>query len=324
MLHGYQVSQALYVAATLGIADLLVGGPRSAEELAERVGAHGPTLYRLLRLLASLGVFAEDDAGRFGLTPLAECLRSDAPGSQRDWALMVCGPSFWSSWGDLLTSVRTGEVAFPRVHGMDRWDYLARHPTESAVFDAALSANTALESEAVATGYDFSAFSVVADVGGGVGGFLATLLAAHPSMRGILFDRPHVVVGASDVLTRAGVADRCEIVGGDFFAAVPTGADAYVLKCVIHDWDDEQAVAILRACRSAIPDRAKLLLVERVIRPGDVPDSTKFMDLLMLVMNGGCERTADDFGGLLATAGFRLAAVTPTASALSVIEGTPA
>lgn len=170
MLHGYQVSQALYVAATLGVANRLAGGPTSAEALAGQVGAHGPTLYRLLRLLASLGVFAEDDAGRFELTPLAECLRSDAPGSQRDWAIMVCGPSFWSSWGDLLTSVRTGEVAFPRVHGVDRWEYLARHPEEGAVFDAAMSANTALQSQAIAAGYDFSAFDVVADLGGGAGG----------------------------------------------------------------------------------------------------------------------------------------------------------
>lgn len=323
MLHGYQVSQALYVAATLGIADLLVSGARSAEELAEQVGAHGPTLYRLLRLLASLGVFAEDDAGLFVLTPLAQCLRSGVPGSQRDWAIMVCGPSFWSSWGDLLTSVRTGEVAFPRVHGMDRWEYLAQHPTESAVFDAAMTANTALESEAVVAGYDFSPFSAVVDVGGGAGGLLATLLAAHPPMRAILFDQPHVVAAATKLLRRAGVADRCEVVGGDFFDSVPGGADAYVLKSVIHDWDDEQAIAILRTCRSAMADRATLLLVERVIRPGNAPDPTKFMDLLMLVMNGGRERTSGDFGRLLAAAGFRLGAVTPTASPLSVIEAHP-
>jgi hypothetical protein len=323
MLHGYQVSQALYVAATLGIADLLAGGPRSAEELAGQVGAHGPTLHRLLRLLASLGVFAEDDAGHFGLTPLAECLRSDAPGSQRDWAIMVCGPSFWASWGDLLTSVRTGEVAFPRVHGMDRWNYLARHPEEGAVFDAAMTANTALESEAVVGGYDFSAFGVVADVGGGAGGLLATLLAAHPSMRGILFDRLQVVAVAPALLARAGVAERCEVVGGDFFESVPEGADAYVLKSVIHDWEDEQGVAILRTCRSAMADRATLLLVERVIRPGNAPDPAKFMDLLMLVMNGGRERTADDFARLLAAAGFRLANVTSTASPLSIIEARP-
>lgn len=324
MIHGYQMSQALYVAATLGVADLLANGPRDVEELAEHTGTHAPTLYRLLRLLASLGVFAEDDAGRFGLTPLAECLRSDVPGSQRAWAIMVCGPTFWSSWGELQHSVRTGETAFPKVHGMSNWDYRAQHPEEGAVFDAAMTANTALESAAVAGGYDFSGIGVLADIGGGQGLLLATILAANGSMRGILFDQPQVVAGASELLTRAGVADRCDIVGGDFFESVPSGADAYLLKSVIHDWDDEQAVAILRTCRSALADGAKLLLVERIIRPGNTPDPAKFIDLLMLVMNGGRERTTDDFGRLLAAAGFRLSGVVPTGGALSVIEGAPA
>jgi hypothetical protein len=324
MLHGYQVSQALYVAATLGIADLLAGGQKGVEELAERTGTHAPTLYRLLRLLASVGVFAEDDAGRFGLTPLAECLRSEAPGSQRAWAIMVCGPSFWSSWGELRHSVRTGETAFPKVHGMTNWEYRARHPEEGAVFDAAMTANTALESAAVADAYGFSRFGVLADVGGGQGLLLATILAANPSMRGILFDQPQVVAGARKVLGGAGVADRCEIVGGDFFDSVPGGADAYLLKSVIHDWEDRRAVEILRTCRAAMADGAKLLLVERVIRPGNAPDPAKFIDLLMLVMAGGRERTADEFGRLLDAAGFRLASVVPTAGALSIIEGDPA
>jgi hypothetical protein len=172
MIAGFQVSQALYVAAKLGIADLLVGGPRGVKELAETTETDAPTLYRVLRGLASLGVFAEDDDGHFGLTPLADCLRSDAPGSQRANALLLCGPSFWSSWGDLLTTVTTGETAFPRVHGMDRWEYLVRHPEESAVFDAAMTANAAMLTAAVAGGYDFSQFGVLADVGGGAGRLL--------------------------------------------------------------------------------------------------------------------------------------------------------
>jgi hypothetical protein len=324
MLHGYQVSQALYVAATLGIADLLAHGPRDAEDLAENTQAHAPTLYRLLRLLASLGVFAEDDAGRFDLTPLAECLRSDVPGSQKAWAIMVCGPSFWSSWGDLLTSVRTGETAFGRVHGMDRWDYLARHLEEGVVFDAAMTANTALESAVVAGGYDFSGIGVLADVGGGAGGLLAAILAAHPDMRGILFDQPNVVAAAPQLVARAGVTNRCDFVGGDFFQSVPEGADAYLLKSVIHDWEDEQAIAILLTCRSAMTDGAKLLLVEHIIHPGNAPDPAKFIDLLMLVMNGGRERTAADFARLLAAAHFRLSKVTPTPGSLSIIEAVPA
>jgi hypothetical protein len=269
MLHGYQVSQALYVAAKLDIADLLTDGARSAEALAEHVGVHGPTLHRLLRLLASLGVFAEDDDGRFGLTPLAECLRSDAPGSQRDWAIMVCGPTFWASWGELLHSIRTGVTAFPKVHGMSNWEYRKHHPAEQAIFDAAMTANTVLAAEAVAGGYDFSDLSVLADVGGGHGLLLATILAAHPSMRGLLFDQPQVVNDASNLPVCAGVIDRCDLVGGDFFESVPRGADAYLLKSVTHDWDDDKVIAILRACRSAMGGAAKLLLVERILRPGE-------------------------------------------------------
>ena len=324
MIAGFQVSQALYVAAKLGIADLLAKGPQGVKELAETTETDAPTLYRVLRGLASLGVFAEDDAGSFGLTPLAECLRSDAPGSQRANAIMRCGPSFWSSWGDLLTTVKTGETAFPRVHGMDRWDYLARHPEESTIFDAAMTSLTARFSAAIAGEYDFSRFGVLADVGGGAGRLLATILAANPSMRGILFDQPQVVAGAPAQLTQAGVADRCDIVGGSFFESVPSGADAYLLKSIIADWDDEQAIAILRICRAAMSNRGKLLLVEFVLKPGNEPDPGKMVDLNMMVMNGGRVRTADDFGRLFTAAGFLLSDVIPISGPFSVIEGIPA
>jgi hypothetical protein len=324
MIQGYQVSRAIHVAAALGIADLLVDGPSSAGDLATSTDTHAPTLYRLLRLLASVGVFAEGADGRFSLTPRAESLRSDVPGSQRAWAIMMGGPSFWSSWGELPHSVRTGETAFPKVHGMDRWEYLARHPEESAAFDAAMTSLSAAESAAVVGGYDFSGIGVLADVGGGAGGLLAAILAAHPPMRGILFDRPHVVAGARDLLEREGVADRCRVVGGDFLESVPGGADAYLLKSVIHDWEDELAVRILRTCRAAMSGRAKLLLAERIIRPGNEPDPAKLIDLIMLVMNGGRERTADEFERLLDAAGFRLTDIVRTASPLSVIEATPA
>ena len=323
MIAGFQVSQALYVAAKLGIADLLANGPRGVKDLAETTETDAPTLYRVLRGLASLGVFAEDDAECFGLTPLAEHLRSDAPGSQRANAVLLCGPSFWSSWGDLLTTVKTGETAFPRVHGMDRWDYLVRHPEESAVFDAAMTGITAIQSTVVAGGYDFSQFGVLADVGGGQGLLLATILAANPSMRGILFDQPQVVAGAPELLARAGVAERCDIVAGDFFESIPSGADAYLLKSVIHDWDDELAVAILRTCRAAISDGGKLLLAELVLKPGNEPDRAKLTDLNMMVMNGGRERTTDDFGRLFTAAGFLLSEVTPKLGEFSVIEGVP-
>jgi len=324
MVNGYQVSRAVHVAAMLGIADLLADGPRGVEELATRTGSHAPTLYRVLRLLASVGVFAEDVEGRFGLTPRAECLQADVPGSLRAWTIMFGGPSFWASWGALPDSVRTGETAFPLVHGMDRWEYLARHPEESAAFDAAMTELSAGESAAVLDSYDFSGIGVLADVGGGKGGLLAAILAANPSMRGILLDQPHVVAGAAELLSQAGVADRCQIVGGSFFESVPGGADAYLLKSIIHDWPDEQAIAILRTCRAAMADGGKLLLLERIIRPGNEPDLAKLIDLIMLVMNGGRSRTADELDRLLATAGFRLGSTVRTASPLSVLEATPA
>ncbi len=323
MTNAFQASQAIHVAATLGIADLLEDGPRSADELAEATGTHATTLYRLLRALASVGVFAEETDGRFGSTPLAEYLRTDAPGSLRGWAMYIGQPSFWTSWGRLLDSVRTGEPAFPEVNGTNAWEYLAAHPEESAIFDAAMTGLSAGVVEAVVQSYDFSGIGVLVDVGGGEGTLLAAILAANPALRGILFDQPHVVARAEDLLARTGVVDRCEVVSGSFFEAVPGGADAYLLKSIIHDWDDPAAIEILRKCRAAIAETGKLLLVEFVIEAGNEPDRAKFSDLNMLVMLGGRERTADDFGRLYAEAGFRLTDIIRTGSAFAVIEGVP-
>src|SRR5918998_3585054 len=325
MTNGYQVSQALHVAATLGISDLLDDGPRSADELAEATQTHAPTLYRLLRALASVGVFAEETDGRFGLTPLAEHLRTDVPGSLRAWAMLIGQPSFWASWGHLLHSVRTGEPAFPHLHGTNVWEHRAAHPEEGEIFDAAMTGLSAPVAEAVAQSYDFSNISVLVDVGGGEGGLLATILAANPTLRGVLYDLPHVVAAAGALLERAGVADRCEVVGGSFFETVPEGADAFLLKSIIHDWDDAAAIEILRTCRAPMADTGRLLVVEPVIRPGNEPDPAKFSDLNMLVMLGGRERTADDFEKLYAEAGFRLADVVRTGSPpFNIIEGVPA
>src|ERR687885_2897900 len=323
MTNAFQVSQAIYVAATLGIADLLEDGPKSADELAETTGTHAPTLYRLLRALASVGIFIETD-GRLGLTPLAEYLRTDTPGSLRAFAMLVGQQSFWRSWGHLLHSVRTGEPAFRKVHGTGPFEYWAGHPEEAAVFDAAMTSLSSGVVDAVVRSYDFSGISVLVDVGGGEGELLAAILAANPSLRGILFDQPHVVRSVGALLERAGVADRCEVVGGSFFEAVPTGADAYLLKSVIHDWDDEAAIDILRACRAAMDDRGgKLLVVERVIRAGNDPDPAKFSDLNMLVIPGGQERAADDFELLYAEAGFELSDIIRTGSPYNIIEGSP-
>ena len=320
MIHGYQVSQALYVAATLGIADLLIGGPVRVEELAEATKTHASSLHRMLRLLASQEVFAEDEAGRFGLTPLAECLRSNVPGSQRATAINMVGPSFWSSWGDLVTTIKTGERAFDRVHGVDRWTYLAQYPEEGARFDRARTALAAQECSTVVAAYDFSGCGVVADIGGGEGLLLSTILTAHPGMRGIFFDQPRTIARASDLLASTKVADRCRIEGGDFFESVPSGADVYLLKHIIHDWDDDQALAILKHCRAAMTDASKLLIAEQVVQAGNGPDFTKFIDVVMMVMNGGRQRTIDEYHRILAAAGLRLSNVISTGGSHSLIE----
>ena len=324
MTNAYQVSQAIHAAASLGIADLLEDGPKSVDGLAEATGAHAPALYRLLRALAGVGVFAERADGRFVLTPTAEYLRTDAPGSVRAWAMFIGQPYTWSAWAHLLDSIRSGEAAFPRLHGTSAWEYRAAHPEEGAVFDAAMTGLSSAVVEAVVQSYDFSKIEVLADVGGGHGALLAAILAANPALRGILFDQPHVVAGAGPLLEQAGVAERCEVVGGSFFEAVPEGADAYLLKSVVHDWDDASAIRILRTCREAmVGTTGRLLLVEGVIRAGNVPDPAKFRDLHMLVMLGGKERTAEDFEKLYAEAGFGLSGIIPTGSPLEIVEGTP-
>ena len=323
MTNAFQASQAIHVAATLGIADLLEDGPRSVDELAQTTGTHAPTLYRLLRALASVGVFAEQPDGQFRSTPLAEYLRTNAPRSLRAWAMQIGQQYFWTSWGHLLHSVRTGEPAFPELHGTTAWEYRAAHPEEDAVFNAAMTALSAGVAEAIVQSYDFSGMDVLMDVGGGEGVLLAAILEENPALRGVLFEQPHVLTGANDLLERAGVADRCEVVGGSFFESVPGGADAHLLKSIVHDWDDAATVKILRACRAAIANTGRLLVVEPIIQPGNEPDPAKFSDLNMLVMLGGQERTADDFERLYAEAGFRLSDIIRTGSLMAIIEGVP-
>lgn len=323
LTNAFRASQAIHVAATLGLADLLEDGPRSVDELAQATGTHAPTLYRLLRALASVDVFAEETDGQFSSTPLAEYLRTNDPRSLRAWAMQIGQQYLWTSWGHLLHCVRTGEPAFPELYGTTVWDYRQAHPEEDAIFNAAMTALSAGVVEAIVQSYDFSDMGVLMDVGGGEGVLLAAILARNPALRGVLFDQPHVLTGANKLLERAGVADRCEIVSGSFFESVPGGADAHLLKSVVHDWDDTATVKILRACRAAIADTGKLLVIEPVIQPGNEPAPAKFSDLNMLVMLGGQERTAEDFERLYAEAGFRLTDIIRTGSSMFIIEGVP-
>jgi hypothetical protein len=328
LLNGYRVTQAIHVAAVLGVSDLLADGPLSVSELADRAGAHPHTLYRLMRALESLGLYEELPEQRFSLTPMGQALCADAPEPVGAWAAYIGRQAHWQAWSALLHSVRTGENAFESVFGEDVWSYRRSHPDESAAFDAAMTGGSTSVARGILDAYDFGRFSVVADIGGGHGGLLAAILERHPSMRGILFDQPHVVTGAADLLGAAGVADRCEVRGGSFFDRVPAGADAYLLKYVVHDWDDVQAAAILAVCRRDMSEDAALLLVERILPGPGAGDrgarqDTALADLNMLVGPGGEERTIGEFEALLDGAGLSVTRVVPTAREISVIEARP-
>jgi hypothetical protein len=322
MIRGFQVSQMIYVAAKLGLADLLAEGAESAADLAAVTGTHAPSLYRLLRALASVGIFAEDEQGRFGLTPLAEGLRNDVPGSLRAVVLYMASPTVQRVWGDLLYSVQTGGDAYHHLYGIGAWEYREQNPDMNAVFNDYMTALTRFDTPSIASAYDFSSIRVLADLGGGEGSLLAAILKANPALRGVVFDLPHVVSGAKAVLEEAGVADRCEVVGGDFFGSLPH-ADTYMFKSVIHGLDDENTVLIFKNVRRAIPPEGKLLLIEFVIPPENDPHPGKFADIHMLVAPGGQERTEAEWRALLSEAGFRLTHVIPITAGRSIIEAVP-
>lgn len=320
MLFGFAASRALGVAAELRIADLLQEGPRRAEELAQEAGVHARSLYRVLRACASAGVFSEDADNRFRLTPLAEPLLSDAPGSLRSFVAMMTTDWQFETWAHLPYSVRTGQPAFDKVHGMSSFDYFWTNEKAGKEFNDAMTSNSAFTSATVLESYDFSAFHKVVDVGGGHGLLLASILKKYPHLTGILYDVP-ATVAAADLLDSYGVADRCERVGGDFFQAVPAGGDAYVMKHIIHDWSDEQCVAILKNCRDAMTPNGKVLVVEMVLPEGNEPSVGKFLDLQMLLFLPGCERTAAEYRRLFERAGLEVSRIVPTMSPFSIVEG---
>lgn len=320
---GTVVSTALSLAAELGVADLLADGPRSCEDLAKSTSTHAPSLYRVLRLLSSVGVFTETQAGWFGLTTLGDCMRTAAPGSMRSWLRMV-GLKVWlHTYADALYSIRTGQPAFERTMGAGLFDYLAAHPAEAALFNEAMSDFGKSVAAAVTHAYDFSGIRKITDVGGGNGSFAAAILGANAHLTGVVFDRPHSAANARQVIADTGLGERCEFVGGDFFHSVPTGCDVCVLRWVIHDWDDERARTILRNCRAVLPPAGRLLLVESVVPPGNEPHPSKLMDFVMLTALGGRERTADEYRQLLNEAGFRMSRVIATASPMSIVEALP-
>ena len=321
MITGAWVSQAIYVAAKLGIADLLRDGAKSSEELATLTSVDATSLYRILRALSSIGIFSEGDNRLFELTPMAQYLRSDIPESLNAMAIMMGGePWHWQPWGDILYSVKTGKPAFDHVFKMPIFPYLGQNPEAAAIFDACMTSFTTRDSIEIVTNYDFSSIHTLVDVGGGHGKLLAHILESNPNLQGILYDLPAVVAGASQHLDKFGL--RTSVVSGSFFESVPSGGDAYIMKHIIHDWDDEKAIAILKNCHQVMPENGKLLVVEDVIPPANQPSIGKLIDLEMLLMtSGGRERTETEFRELLAAAGFQLTRIVPVGVSANIIEG---
>jgi hypothetical protein len=321
MIRGYWIAQAIYAAAKFSIADLLVTGPQTVDELARATSTNADALYRLLRALASVGIFAEQAGRRFQLTERAQGLRSDVPGSKRALALMS-GDEQFRAWAEVAYSIETGKTAFEKVFGEPIFDYLGKHPEKARIFDAAMVGIHGRESAAIASSYDFSGVKVVADIGGGNGSQLMAILRQHPHLRGILFDLPHVIERARERLAAEGLLERCQLIAGSFFESVPTGADAYFMRHIIHDWDEEKCLTILRNCHRGMGAGSKLLVVESVIPPGNEPFGGKFLDLVMLLIPGGKERTEAEYRELFQKGGFELARVIPTESEVSILEAT--
>jgi O-methyltransferase domain/Dimerisation domain len=322
LICGYWHSQCVYVAAKLGIADLLGDGPLSVDVLAGKTGTHRLSLYRLLRALASLGVFAEEPDERFRLTPSAELLRSDVPGSQRAMAIMM-GEEHYQAWGQLLYSIRSGKPAFERIFGRPVFEFLSQNPEQAAISEKAMVGVHGRETAAMLDAYDFSGFASVADIGGGNGSTLCGILGRHPNLHGTLFDLPGVIERAVQTVEKAGLGNRIHLVTGDFFQSAPNGADAYLLRHIIHDWGDDKAIRILDNVHRAIDMNGRLLVVESVIPQGNEPFFGKLLDLTMLVIRGGRERTEEEYRHLFGQAGFRLSRIILTATEVSVIEGIP-
>jgi hypothetical protein len=324
MASGHIVSNALYVACELRIPDHLAAGPRTAADLAAATGTDAQSLGRVLRLLTGLGLFADVGEGRFTTSPLGASLRSDDPGCAGAMVRMLAGPTMNRAIGELLHSVRTGATGFEHAMGQAAFPYFAEHPEEAATFNDAMIGFHGAEPAAVASGYDFSGIGTLVDVGGGTGNLLMTVLEANPAMRGVVYDQPYIAAQARAAIENRGLASRCEFVEGNFFESIPSAGDAYLMSHIIHDWAEPQALTILGNCHRAMDGKGRLLLVEMVVPAAAAMHPSKLLDLVMLAVTGGRERTAEEYRELYAHAAFELTRVVPTASAVSIVEGRPA
>lgn len=323
LAQGSMITQAIYVAAELRLADALSDGPLPAEKIARIVNADPEAVYRLLRLLSSYSIFAEHSDGRFKLTPMADALRSDTPNSMRGMAVLMGHPTHWEDWSHLVNSVRTGEPSLPKLRGMGAFEYLESNPAYGTVFNQGMTNLSDLETDPILAAYDFSRFNTIVDVGGGRGALLAGILQRATNSRGILFDARAVGSGAESLLEEAGVAGRCTIESGGLFDPVSPGGDAYILKHIVHDWPESKALEILKNVRDAISAEGKLLLIEFVPTQGNAQHIGKLVDLWLMLLVGGKERTARQYSELLASAGFQLDRVVHTASSASIVQARP-
>jgi len=322
LIIGYWTSQLVHVAAKLKLADLLKDGAKTPAALARATGVDEQRLFRVMRALASVGVFKEGKDGRFALTPLAATLRGDRPDSMRDFALMMVERYNYDPWSRLIDAVREPRLPFHDVYGVPVFEYLAAHPEDAEIFGRSMTSISGTENPAVAAAYDFSRFEVLVDVGGSHGHLLSAILKKNRKLKGLLFDQPHVLEQArkAPYINAADVAGRIETRGGSFFESVPA-ADAYIMKYILHDWDDDASVTILTQCRRALAPGGKVLVVDNVIPPGNGPHWGKLLDINMLALTGGRERTKDEFRQLFAKAGLKMTRVVPTACPLSIVEG---
>jgi hypothetical protein len=320
MASAHWVSRLLYAAAEMKLADLLAEGPKTAAVLAQSNATDAPSLYRMMRTLASLGLFTEDHEHHFSLTPMGEALRTGTPGSVRASVLVLAGAFFTKSLDQLPYSVQTGKTGFEKAFGVPLFEWLAKHPADASMFSETMVGFHGPEPAAVAAAYDFSKFETVIDVGGATGNLLATILGSYPEPRGILFDLPHVVGDAPALIQARGLADRIRIEAGNFFENIPSGGDAYLFSHIIHDWSEAECLTILGNSRRAMKPNSRLLIIEMVLPTGDTPHPGKILDMNMLAVTGGQERTEPEYCALLDKAGFRLTQVVPTDSAVSVVE----
>jgi len=323
LLSGARNTQLLYIAAKLGLADLLADSPQSSADVARTIGVHPQALHRVMRGLVTIGILAEGEDGRFSLAPLGTQLRQGDPDSLHGWAI-VWGELHYGSWGDLLHTVRTGEPAFDHAFGVTYWDYLAQHPELGDHFKRAMSHGTQRVAAAVLEAYDFCRARTIVDVGGGHGAMIAAILKAVPAATGVLYDSASGLAGSQEQLQAAGVAERCELVAGDFFQEVPSGGDVYILAHTLHDWDDERSRAILQQCRRAMREWSKLLVIERLLpeRAEQAPHDI-YLDLQMLVTVCGRERTKAEYQLLLSSAGFAPVGIISTPCEVSILEAAP-